>query len=507
MKKLEEYLLKYKVEFFGNLDEYAVRPYPKLFMDLMKYKSDEYPNDYRFVFSCTANVDDSLFLHLQRVLHRLEIPNFFVILITNNKQAPEILEQARMALCPYESPVQIDILDLPAVQLGQQTNFNIPDTICVTPWINIEVTNLGKYKPCCEYNGVIPLNANEHTVVDAYNSKEMRNLRADFLSGKCPSGCSRCFADEKLGKVSKRMRDNFVYKDVINKIDWNNETETHISSLDIKLGNTCNLKCRICGPISSSKWYSEVSNYPALQPFYYVPPVKPNWVDDSESVFWNSIKELKNELTHIDFTGGEPLLIKSHLQLLKYLVEQNVSKNIELHYNTNGTVFQDDLVQLWDMFKHVKLSFSIDNLNEKFEYERASADWDEVDKNIDKFLKLSSSQYSFDIYATLSVFNVADAGDVYLYAKSKNLCVSFNWLANPKALSVDSMPEKARKYAIERLRSVDENFAEMRLSIIKRLQQPQTLATQPLLDTIHTVDQIRKQKFSDVYPELFEALT
>lgn len=502
MKIIEEYQSKYKVEFFGDLAVYACQPYPQLFMDLQKYKNDEYPNDCRFVFLCTADVDDSLFFHLQRVLFKLEIPNFFVILVTNNQRANELLEQARADLCPTESQIQVDVLDLPLTQIESKTNFNIPDTICVTPWINVEVTNLGKYKPCCEYNTAIQLNANEHTVTEAYNSIEMRELRAEFLGGKCPAGCSRCFDDESLGKVSKRMRDNFVYRDVVDKIDWYKETDKHISSLDIKLGNTCNLKCRICSPISSSKWNAEVVNNPTLQPFYYVPPTKPNWVEDPDSVFWSSIKELKNELKHIDFAGGEPLLIKSHYQLLKYLVEQNVSENIALHYNTNGTVFDNDLVKLWDKFKHVTLTFSIDNVNEKFEYERYGASWSEVDSNINRYLMLPRTQYSLDIYSTLSAFNVANAGDVYLYAKFKGLGVSYNWLVNPNALSVDTMPEPARKYAIECLKSVGEGFADTAMPIIKRLQQTQKSPTKLLLDTIDAVDQVRKQKFSDVYPEL-----
>ena len=42
-----------------------------------------------------------------------------------------------------------------------------------------------------------------------------------------------------------------------------------------------------------------------------------------------------------EFTGGEPFLIEQHFDLLRYAVKNNYAKNIEIHYNTNGTLYPE----------------------------------------------------------------------------------------------------------------------------------------------------------------------
>ena len=48
---------------------------------------------------------------------------------------------------------------------------------------------------------------------------------------------------------------------MFDKIDYNKTDPKDIQFLDLKLGNICNLKCRICGSWSSSKWASELIDY------------------------------------------------------------------------------------------------------------------------------------------------------------------------------------------------------------------------------------------------------
>ena len=58
--------------------------------------------------------------------------------------------------------------------------------------------------------------------------------------------------------------------------------------------------------------------------------------------FWENLKELLPTIKYIEFTGGEPFLIEEHFKLLRYAVDQNYSKRIDIHYNTNGTVYPND---------------------------------------------------------------------------------------------------------------------------------------------------------------------
>ena len=91
----------------------------------------------------------------------------------------------------------------------------------------------------------------------------MKSLRQAFLDGKKPSTCNKCWSVEQAGRKSKRILayDMLEYTKVFNKIDYEDINPKTIQFLDLKLGNICNLKCRICGSWSSSKWAQEQLDY------------------------------------------------------------------------------------------------------------------------------------------------------------------------------------------------------------------------------------------------------
>ena len=131
---------------------------------------------------------------------------------------------------------------------------------CILPWISIETTPLGSTRPCCLFTDEIPeYNLKTHTLEDAFNSKFMRNLRRSFRRGERPDGCRNCWREEDAGKKSKRqyMLEKFKNEDV----DYSSNNGVELKFLDLKLGNICNLKCRICGSWSSSKWAKEELDY------------------------------------------------------------------------------------------------------------------------------------------------------------------------------------------------------------------------------------------------------
>ena len=43
--------------------------------------------------------------------------------------------------------------------------------------------------------------------------------------------------------------------------NWSPDSKPNLKFIDFKLGNVCNLKCRICGSWSSSKWAQEEMDY------------------------------------------------------------------------------------------------------------------------------------------------------------------------------------------------------------------------------------------------------
>lgn len=131
----------------------------------------------------------------------------------------------------------------------------LPPKICCIPWISMETTPMGKCRPCCLAKEEIPgIDLRNDTIQDAYNSGYMQDLRQQFLNGEKPETCNRCWEEESAGKMSKRMNTKVRLKHLMPNIQYQNLKPDQLWFLDLKLGNVCNLKCRICGSWSSSKW-------------------------------------------------------------------------------------------------------------------------------------------------------------------------------------------------------------------------------------------------------------
>ena len=143
----------------------------------------------------------------------------------------------------------------------------LPEKICMLPWISIETSPTGTVRPCCLAKDEIVredgtnYNLKENTLEEAYHSPYMRNLREQFLAGQKPETCQRCWDEEAAGRVSKRMNSRIRLKEYYDQVDWSNLNPDQLWFIDLKLGNICNLKCRICGSWSSSKWAQEEIDY------------------------------------------------------------------------------------------------------------------------------------------------------------------------------------------------------------------------------------------------------
>ena len=191
----------------------------------------------------------------------------------------------------------------------------INKNMCQLPWTGIEIGTAGEYRPCCLYKTQISdYNAMTHSINEVMNSKEMQLLRADFKANKRPAGCESCWKEEAAGKKSKRV------------LTWEKSPtlgEMHIKKdqvspryLEIRLGNICNLKCRICGPDSSSQWANEnIKHMPSNKQENLDINERSRWPRKDNKAFDN-IEHLLENVRYFQITGGEPLLIQEPLLVL-----------------------------------------------------------------------------------------------------------------------------------------------------------------------------------------------
>lgn len=401
----------------------------------------------------------------------------------------------------------------------------LPNTICMLPWISLEASPQGTAKPCCLYDDeILDDNGNkyllaEHGLQEIYKSKSMQNLRQEFLDGKKPAGCFRCWNEEDVGRTSKRMHTQVRLKELKNQVDYANLQPDQLWFLDLKLGNICNLKCRICGSWSSSKWAEEEINYvadlktPAQRKTHlaYTFLQQGAWPRKSP-YFWENLKQLLPDIKYFEFTGGEPWLIQEHIDLLKYAVAQGHSKNIDIHYNTNATQWPQDLVEIWRDFGRVDIAFSIDNVGARFEYERYGADWDTANLIVNSVhsMQLLYPNITTQLCFTVNIQNVYYLDELLAWADTKNFgSIYFNLLQSPSHMCVSHMTDAAKNLVLNKLKTTfwtSDKYQKEIDSLIKFIETGPGSDGTEFLTKMKITDQYREQSFLDTHAEIAETM-
>jgi organic radical activating enzyme len=341
------------------------------------------------------------------------------------------------------------------------------DKFCVLPWISLETSPIGTVRPCCLAEDEIVDDAgNKFDLATAsdlsavQNSQYMQGLRQDFIDGKKPATCRKCWNEERAGRTSKRMHTLDRLKHMVSDTEWTLNAKP-LLFLDLKLGNICNLKCRICGSWSSSTFATEeiqnidVEKEDKKKSYSYQMLKKGSWPQDNQR-FWQDIDQVIDQVRYVEFTGGEPFMIKEHFELLQRMVDRGIAGNVEIHYNTNGTQYPEHAEEVWRHFKAVEIAFSIDDVAERFEYQRTNAVWNNVVDNIKRFRDLRSRNSNIQLQAciTVNVFNVMYLEEVANWAEQQRFnFVYWNMLHEAFYFSIGTMPGSVKQITEQRLRS------------------------------------------------------
>jgi MoaA/NifB/PqqE/SkfB family radical SAM enzyme len=387
------------------------------------------------------------------------------------------------------------------------------------PWISVETSPISTARPCClaideitRPNGT-KYSLRDSTLEEVYHSPYMQNLRQEFLDGKKPETCKRCWDEEDAGRASKRINSRIRLKEYYDQIDWTNTNPNQLWFIDLKLGNICNLKCRICGSWSSSKWVKEEIDYVVgltdrKQHLAYKFLTDGAWPRESVD-FWENLKSLLSNIKYFEFTGGEPFLIEQHFELLRYAVEHGYSRDIEIHYNTNGTVFPEEAAELWNQFKRVEVAFSIDNVGARFEYERYGAIWDEVQTNIAKFNAMRNDIITTQICLTINIQNVYYLPELCEWINTQTFDHTyFNMLHDPNHMNINNMTPAANKLVIQRLSEYafsPRHKAEI-IRIIKFIENGNSSNGQEFMRKMQTTDTYRNESFLTTHKEIALAM-
>jgi uncharacterized Fe-S cluster-containing radical SAM superfamily protein len=364
---------------------------------------------------------------------------------------------------------------------------------CPLPWIHQFIQADG-IKMCCSSKTKLTL-----TPIEFANSEYIKTVKEQFKEGIIPNDCIGCKNKEQQGYTSTR---NLALN------DWNytiNSVPEKIEYLDLRWSNLCNYSCRTCEPTFSSEIAREISSNPMLKKYYYVN----NDIRITNNI---DISDLLPSIKRINFTGGEPLLIKENIYVLEQLILLD-NTNCEILITTNGSVINPNLLSLVKQFSNVHWTVSIDAVKTQAEYIRNGTNWEQLCRNLHDILSL---KHSVGINCVLSSYSILGLSQLVKFFNNlktqycdQPLELWFDMCEYPKFLNPANLSIVFKDWAlneifqaIELLRSVDNNpdrSLDTLISLYNNLNDAELTENEQFITYTNELDLIRNQNFNAVF--------
>jgi hypothetical protein len=251
--------------------------------------------------------------------------------------------------------------------------------------IDLRWDNTLLWSPCCYYSKKVSLFDKE-----AFEKELAYTSNATGWLPEC-NLCRRMEASQAGAQVSPRL-------DSFNRIS--NELDDGVcGNLELSFDSKCNAACLSCGSYISDTW----KKYDYKNGIRDVGPI----VEHGPALATQVIESIPlDQLTELYVLGGEPFYSNSGNMVLRHLIKvhPDVSK-VKLRYQTNGSMVPDEETrELWQGFKSVEISMSLDDIGDRFDYLRWPLKWHRIEKTVDNLL--STTNAILAVNATISPLNV-----------------------------------------------------------------------------------------------------
>lgn len=239
-------------------------------------------------------------------------------------------------------------------------------TYCRLAHEGLSLNRNGQVAPCCNWRGYDPELGNFSKITWKNINLFERDLRPiitnELDNGIQNLGCKGCWDTEHSGGVSIRQKSPI--------------------SLHIYLGRLCNLQCIMCGPYASSIWADVYrKNEEKSKKWMSLHSNDINWFDDPD--FVKTILPYAKKYSHIEFSGGEPIINPVLEDFLDGLIEENVHSKTKIVMNTNLFKAKTSTLEKLSRFNAVKFNVSLEGTKLQNDYLRFPSKWEEIVANID----------------------------------------------------------------------------------------------------------------------------
>jgi MoaA/NifB/PqqE/SkfB family radical SAM enzyme/SAM-dependent methyltransferase len=378
-------------------------------------------------------------------------------------------------------------------------------TACIIPWTSLILGPDGRGLFCCQ--SPVPLtvdgrlgNIYRDSLDELWNAGEVVEVRAAMARGEKPAACRVCWEREAGGGVSPRLVANAAYRQMGGQLavealpltgaGAGYRLERRPDWFILELGNVCNLKCRSCTPLSSSRiaadpihaaWAATgqspaaaTATSPAAADSSTSPPVDSSappgtgtsaparrrlqLVPENASPWFEDVDAMADMIASgaggnamLSLMGGEPFLIDHTWRLLDALVARGVAQRILVAVVSNGQQRSARLAELAPRFRSFNVSLSIDGHGKLYEYLRHGASWRKLVDNLHWLRQLPNLDLA--VVPTLQNGNALDMVPLLRFLDAQELRLIYNVASWPARLHPADLPPSVRRIAVARLRA------------------------------------------------------
>lgn len=339
-----------------------------------------------------------------------------------------------------------------------------PPELCAVPFTHFYVNEVGVSYPCCELVLGVGSNQDEFAGVAirgredlprAWNSPLQRSLRKQMLAGQSPAACQICRNSERVGanslkqifapRVPDAMR-------IARRMDAEGNLPLEPQVFDFRLGNLCNLKCRMCHPRFSVGLVPEFTEFweKDFSEFREVSWFKREGFLAEMAAFCTGVRELQ-------VMGGEPFVIPEFPELLRELIRTGIAPKIRLLVTSNGTRVREEILELFPHFAAVGIDFSLDGVGAVNDYIRFPSRFPEIERNL-RFVHENLERFNVQrvrINTTVQAYNALELPHLFRYLA--DTFPRFRWfpylitLKFPEYLSAQALPAEEKRRVREKL--------------------------------------------------------
>jgi hypothetical protein len=324
---------------------------------------------------------------------------------------------------------------------------------CDKPFNHNYIHPNGKMRLCCSTIQDLPtdnnynlFDANKHSIDDYWNSNRMKEIRRKMIAGEKIRDCEKCYRQEEQGVQSLRSTQgmNKYITDTLPDGTYQKSAD----SMQIQMGNICNLKCKMCSQMYSHMHGMETRDIGEQDPewLHWVKEqganvnnwtnelgIKQEWYKNpatKEKMFEHISKNIKK----LNVIGGEPTLIPEFYELFDYCDQQGTLGTKDVTIVTNLTNTNPKLTSWLPKLQRWTIWASVDGVGERTEYIRYPSKWNTVLESLEFYRNIMGDNGNITLSPATQLLNIDQLDDIIKWwldwcGGELNDRYGFTWLA------------------------------------------------------------------------------